>query len=138
MPAQHHPTEPSPVLIIAVYDDRDHEIFFNVTKALERNRENALRLFVDDDVECPLADRVSTIKAQPSAGKFDGYSPVKRTQEGKRRTARVIEFVELLTVPSGHGAGKSFKLAIWRPSHSRQAKVNEGRYQRPPRQRYRW
>ena len=38
---------------------------------------------------------------------------VKRTLAGKRRAARVIRFIETLTVPSGMGQGKRFKLASW-------------------------
>jgi phage terminase large subunit-like protein len=34
----------------------------------------------------------------------------KRTAEGKLRAARVIEFIECLTVPSGRGQGRPFKL----------------------------
>jgi phage terminase large subunit-like protein len=38
-----------------------------------------------------------------------GSSP-KRTAEGKRRAALVIEFIQRLTVPSGRGQGQPFKL----------------------------
>jgi phage terminase large subunit-like protein len=38
---------------------------------------------------------------------------VKRTLHGRRRAARVIRFIETLTVPSGMGQGKRFKLAPW-------------------------
>jgi phage terminase large subunit-like protein len=38
---------------------------------------------------------------------------VKRTLHGKRRAARVIKFIETLTVPSGMGQGRRFKLATW-------------------------
>lgn len=38
------------------------------------------------------------------------YSPVKRTADGKLRAKRVIDFIERLTVPSGKGRGKPFKL----------------------------
>jgi phage terminase large subunit-like protein len=34
-----------------------------------------------------------------------------RTPDGKRRAAKVIKFIECLTVPSGKGQGKRFKLA---------------------------
>ncbi|WP_247781094.1 terminase TerL endonuclease subunit [Bradyrhizobium sp. 170] len=37
-------------------------------------------------------------------------SQVKRTPDGKRRAAAVIKFIEKLTVPSGHGMGKPFRL----------------------------
>jgi phage terminase large subunit-like protein len=40
-------------------------------------------------------------------------SRVKRTAEGKRRAARVIKFIEKLTVPSGMGQGKPFRLRKW-------------------------
>src|SRR5262245_11284628 len=40
-------------------------------------------------------------------------SSVKRTAQGKRRAKAVIDFIEMLTVPSGHSAGKRFKLAPW-------------------------
>jgi phage terminase large subunit-like protein len=38
---------------------------------------------------------------------------VKRTPDGKRRAARVIKFIETLTVPSGKGQGKRFRLATF-------------------------
>ncbi|MFH0298374.1 terminase TerL endonuclease subunit [Bradyrhizobium sp. 31Argb] len=38
---------------------------------------------------------------------------VKRTTKGKWRAARVIEFIEQLTIPSGKGQGKRFKLDLW-------------------------
>ena len=37
-------------------------------------------------------------------------SPVKRTPEGRRRAKAVIDFIERLTIPSGTGQGKPFKL----------------------------
>ena len=40
-------------------------------------------------------------------------SPVKRTPKGKERAEAVIKFIEALTVPSGTGAGKRFKLDEW-------------------------
>jgi hypothetical protein len=40
-------------------------------------------------------------------------SPVKRSLLGKRRATQVIAFIECLTVPSGTGQGKRFKLAGW-------------------------
>jgi phage terminase large subunit-like protein len=40
-------------------------------------------------------------------------SPVKRTPKGKERAELVIKFIETLTVPSGTGAGKRFKLDKW-------------------------
>jgi phage terminase large subunit-like protein len=39
--------------------------------------------------------------------------PVRRTAEGRRRANAVIEFIERLTVPSGVGQGKPFKLEPW-------------------------
>jgi phage terminase large subunit-like protein len=39
--------------------------------------------------------------------------PIKRTAEGKRRAQRVINFIEKLTVPSGVGQGKPFRLDTW-------------------------
>ncbi|WP_063685561.1 terminase large subunit [Bradyrhizobium stylosanthis] len=39
-----------------------------------------------------------------------GSSPVKRTPQGKARAKAVIDFIERLTVPSGTGQGKPFKL----------------------------
>ena len=36
-----------------------------------------------------------------------------RSAAGKRRAKRVIEFIELLTIPSGIGKGKPFKLQRW-------------------------
>ena len=38
---------------------------------------------------------------------------VKRTAEGKLRAKRVIAFIENLTIPSGIGRGKPFKLRGW-------------------------
>ena len=38
---------------------------------------------------------------------------MKRTLHGRRRAARVIKFIETLTVPSGMGQGRRFKLATW-------------------------
>ena len=40
-------------------------------------------------------------------------SPIKRTPKGKERAEKVIKFIETLTVPSGTGAGKRFKLDEW-------------------------
>src|SRR5262245_9314891 len=40
-------------------------------------------------------------------------SQVRRTADGRRRAAAVIAFIEHLTVPSGKGQGKPFKLAGW-------------------------
>ena len=40
-------------------------------------------------------------------------SPVKRTPKGKERAQAVIDFIEALTVPSGKGVGKPFKLDKW-------------------------
>ena len=37
-------------------------------------------------------------------------SQVKRDSEGRRRATAVIKFIEKLTVPSGHGMGRPFKL----------------------------
>jgi phage terminase large subunit-like protein len=42
-----------------------------------------------------------------------GSSPVRRTAAGRKRAARVIEFIESLTVPSGTGQGQPFKLMGW-------------------------
>jgi len=39
--------------------------------------------------------------------------PIKRTPKGKERAEKVIKFIETLTVPSGTGAGKRFKLDKW-------------------------
>jgi hypothetical protein len=36
-----------------------------------------------------------------------------RTAKGKLRAARVIDFIETLTVPSGIGQGERFKLDRW-------------------------
>jgi phage terminase large subunit-like protein len=41
------------------------------------------------------------------------FSSVKRTAEGRRKARRVIAFVQALTVPSGFGQGKCFKLDKW-------------------------
>ena len=43
----------------------------------------------------------------------DLSADVKVTPSGKRRAARVIKFIETLTVPSGKGQGKRFKLAAF-------------------------
>lgn len=40
-------------------------------------------------------------------------SSVRRAAQGKQRAKAVIAFIECLTVPSGHSAGKRFKLAKW-------------------------
>jgi phage terminase large subunit-like protein len=42
-----------------------------------------------------------------------GCSPVKRGPHGKTRAQRVIDFIQCLTVPSGIGQGKRFKLEPW-------------------------
>lgn len=62
-------------------------------------------------LEFPQADgqaRKSRAKAKAPAA-----SAVERTAEGKRRAARVIKFIETLTVPSGQGHGRPFKLMGW-------------------------
>jgi len=41
------------------------------------------------------------------------FPEVKRSSEGKARARRVINFIQKLTVPSGHGAGRAFKLDTW-------------------------
>ncbi|HMF27357.1 MAG TPA: terminase large subunit, partial [Candidatus Cybelea sp.] len=40
-------------------------------------------------------------------------SPVRRTQEGRLRAKRIIRFIEQLTIPSGTGQGKRFRLRKW-------------------------
>jgi phage terminase large subunit-like protein len=47
------------------------------------------------------------------------FSRVKRTAHGKSDAAGVIEFIEKLTVPSGKGEGKPFKLAPWQKAFLR-------------------
>ena len=42
-----------------------------------------------------------------------GYGTSTRTPYGKSRAARVIKFIQGLTVPSGIGQGKRFKLQEW-------------------------
>jgi phage terminase large subunit-like protein len=54
----------------------------------------------------------ASIKRRRRASSTDS-SPVKRTAQGKRRAKAVIDFIEKLTVPSGTGQGKAFKLAKW-------------------------
>ena len=56
----------------------------------------------------PASPPAST-KKRPRASST-ASSPVKRTADGKRRAQRVIDFIEQLTVPSGKGQGKPFKL----------------------------
>lgn len=46
-------------------------------------------------------------------------SSVKRTAQGKARAKAVIDFIEMLIVPSGHGAGKRFKLEPWQKAFIR-------------------
>jgi phage terminase large subunit-like protein len=53
----------------------------------------------------------SEMPAAPGSSR--AYSQVKRTSWGRRRARRVIEFIEQLTVPSGTGQGKLFKLEKW-------------------------
>src|SRR5437763_3304782 len=55
--AQHHPTKPCPVLIIAVHDYRNRGIFCNVSQSLQRNRGSSFRLVVYGDVERAFGDR---------------------------------------------------------------------------------
>ena len=43
----------------------------------------------------------------------DSSPPVRRTAAGRERAQRVIDFIEGLTVPSGTGQGKPFKLMGW-------------------------
>src|SRR5262245_6899878 len=57
VPAQHHPAEPRPILVVAVDDHRDRGVLGNVPQALERNFGTSFRLFVDGDVERALQDR---------------------------------------------------------------------------------
>jgi phage terminase large subunit-like protein len=54
----------------------------------------------------------SIAKAKPP-GSSTGSSPVKRGAYGRARANRVIKFIERLTIPSGKGQGKPFKLAKW-------------------------
>ncbi|WP_246755777.1 terminase large subunit [Bradyrhizobium neotropicale] len=51
--------------------------------------------------------------ANKSKASLPASSPVKRTPEGKRRAQNIINFIERLTVPSGKGQGKAFKLLPW-------------------------
>jgi len=44
---------------------------------------------------------------------------VKRTPKGKEKAQEVIDFIEHLTVPSGKGAGRPFKLDSWQRSFIR-------------------
>jgi phage terminase large subunit-like protein len=50
--------------------------------------------------------------AKPRAS-LRASSPVRRTAEGRLKARLVIAFIEALTVPSGFGQGKRFKLAKW-------------------------
>ena len=74
------------------------------------------------------------------AGLIGGLGGVKRTLHGRRRAARVIKFIEKLTVPSGTGQGKPFKLAPWQktvhPGHLRAA--SDGRAARCAARSCRW
>ena len=47
------------------------------------------------------------------------FSPVKRTARGKQRAREVIAFIEKLTVPSGFGQGRPFKLDKWQKNFIR-------------------
>jgi phage terminase large subunit-like protein len=51
-----------------------------------------------------------TETAEPRAKR---QQPITRNGKGKGRAAEVIEFIEKLTIPSGHGQGKPFKLMPW-------------------------
>lgn len=55
----------------------------------------------------------ATALNQSSPASSVAWADVKRTPSGKRRAANVIKFIETLTVPSGMGQGKRFKLAAW-------------------------
>src|SRR5262245_10155964 len=57
VPAQHHPAEPRPILVVAVDDHRDRGVLGNVPQALERNLWPSFRLFVEGDEERALQDR---------------------------------------------------------------------------------
>ena len=47
------------------------------------------------------------------------FSPVKRTARGKQRAREVIAFIEKLTVTSGFGQGRPFKLDKWQKNFIR-------------------
>jgi phage terminase large subunit-like protein len=47
------------------------------------------------------------------------FSRVKRDTKGKKEAAEVISFIQKLTVPSGKGQGKPFKLAPWQKAFIR-------------------
>jgi len=51
-------------------------------------------------------------KGKASSRAFSPERP-KRGAHGKRRAARVIAFIEQLTIPSGHGQGRRFELDWW-------------------------
>jgi phage terminase large subunit-like protein len=64
---------------------------------------------VSSDLRPPPDPASTPPKRSPRRASSTGSSP-KRTAEGKWRAARVIEFIERLTVPSGRGQGRPFKL----------------------------
>jgi phage terminase large subunit-like protein len=49
-------------------------------------------------------------RLKASSGRF---SSVRRTAQGRQRAKAVIDFIEMLQVPSGYGVGKRFKLQAW-------------------------
>lgn len=59
----------------------------------------------------------ASLKARISS---PGSSAVKRTPQGRVRAKRVVDFIEQLTVPSGKGQGKPFKLRPWQKKFIRE------------------
>src|SRR4249919_2567812 len=57
--------------------------------------------------------RPGLLPEMPGRSLRTSSAEVKRTAPGRRRAARVIKFIETLTVPSGKGQGKRFKLATF-------------------------
>ena len=56
-PAQHHPPEPRPVLLVAIHDDRDRRVLGDVPQPLKRGDRAPLRFFVNGDVERVVRNR---------------------------------------------------------------------------------
>lgn len=55
----------------------------------------------------------SSESGQPPVASRRALLEVKRGPAGKARAKEVIDFIQCLTVPSGHGQGRPFKLMAW-------------------------
>src|SRR5262245_34753191 len=72
VPAQHDPTEPRPVVLVAIDDDRDCRVLGDVSQPFERRDRSSLRFFVDGHVKRTArerkADRYDVRKCAPVRG----------------------------------------------------------------------